>query len=176
MKKTILALVVGGLMAANALALDFAEGTISRNGYGNIQCPEGHELATYEQASDPSETQSACDALGEWSIAALAGGGAMGGGDYNCFVEQHSRRGRLGHALCVRVPKEVVYQRGGCAAGKSVDHDEAAYLGPEACEVVPNRRTAILKNGLLAANRRYDGGCDAVAVWASESSMRFLLL
>ncbi len=78
-------------MLGNALATDF------RVTQGDGICPSDYVLAA---PSDVRANQKqACETLGMWYIARLAGGGSMDGRGYQCQIRDKDDR-KLGHSLC----------------------------------------------------------------------------
>jgi hypothetical protein len=66
-------------------------------------CPSGYVLATAGDAR--MNQQAACQVLGTWYIARLAGGGSMDGPGYDCKIRDEDTRS-LGNSLCRRGPAQ----------------------------------------------------------------------
>jgi len=69
---------------------------------GDGECPSGYGLATPQEAR--ADQQNACQVLGTWYIARLAGGGSMDGPGYKCKIRDKDDR-NLGHSLCKKEAK-----------------------------------------------------------------------
>jgi len=167
MKKTILVLAVGGLMAANALALDFRliNGDAYKN--SNIQCPDGYAVAVHERLSDSVSRDKACRILGDWYIVRTADGGSMDGigcgGWRYCKTRPRDDR-ELGQTLCVR--ESVAFQRERCSTASSrVDHSAAVNLVPGVCDLARDGSPiVVLADGLIDVRRGGDGDYCSVSL------------
>lgn len=87
------------ILAILALVATTAAGLEFKAFDGDGVCGDGYRLATYAEASD--NRQAACDVLGQWYIARLAGGGSMDGPGYQCKTRKSDDR-KLGNSLCVK--------------------------------------------------------------------------
>lgn len=68
---------------------------------GDGVCPTGYRLA--EMWEVDAEKSAACNTLGQWYIARVAGGGSQDGPGYECRSRTPDTR-PLGHSLCVKAP------------------------------------------------------------------------
>jgi len=74
---------------------------------GDGQCGAGYQLLSAELAeTNKTVNKQACDAIGQWDIVRLAGGGSISGKGYQCKVFRTDTR-TLGASLCEKTPKEL---------------------------------------------------------------------
>ena len=91
---------------------------------GDQQCPAGYTLATPQDAR--ANQSATCNALDQWSIARLAGGGSMDGPGYQCKIRDDDKRS-LRHSLCKKFSKESFQVTS--LPGLSVDVGYRQYAG-----------------------------------------------
>lgn len=121
-------------------------------------CPAGFELVTPADAR--ANATEACNALGTWYIARLAGGGSMDGPGYDCKIRDTDTRA-LGNSLCRKVasrPKFLASDSDGVCPGGYVlaSASEARENKAEACGVLGTWYIARLAGGGSMDGAGYD--------------------
>lgn len=90
------AIALSSVVAVSVAGADSPEFKVN---VGDGVCPTGYRLAQLSEVrASPS---AACNALGQWYIARLAGGGSQDGPGYACKNRESDSR-TLGHSLCVK--------------------------------------------------------------------------